>query len=122
MRFEIKFVSSKEFNPLGVYNLDDLIIKENLNMLFKYLMKRFDELLIVDDITENPQIPMNDIDSLNSYSSFVYWENLSKNNQRQTKMRHKKKYFNLLEKYDLLKTKKMLKNQLIQKFEKLINE
>lgn len=122
LRFEIKFISPKEFNPLGVYNLGDLIIKENLNMLFKYLIKRFNELLIVDDITENPQIPINDIDSLNSYSSFVYWENLSENNQRQTKMRHKRKYFNLLEKYDLLKTKKMLKSQLIQKFEKLINE
>lgn len=122
LRFEIKFLSNKEFNPLGIYNIDDLTNKNNLKMLFKYLMKRFEELLIVDEIPENFQIPEKDIDNLNSFSSFFYWENLSEEDKRQTKMRHKDKYFKLLEKYDLLKTKQMLRNQLVQKFEKLINE
>ncbi|SEF60954.1 hypothetical protein [Flavobacterium urumqiense] len=38
LRFEIKFLSTKEFNPLGVYNINDLKNKDNLSMLFKYLM------------------------------------------------------------------------------------
>lgn len=122
LRFEIKFISAKEFNPLGVYNITDLKSKNNLSMLFKYLMKRFDELLIVDDYSENSEIPAEDIYKLNALSSFIYWENLSNNKQRQKKMNHKRKYFKLLETYDLLKTKNMLKNQLVQKFEKLINE
>jgi hypothetical protein len=122
LRFEIKFLSNKEFNPLGIYNIGDLTNKDNLKMLFEYLMKRFEELLIVDVIQENLQIPEKEIDSLNSFSSFSYWENLSEEDKRQKKMNDKRKYFKLLEKHDLLKTKKMLRNQLDKKFEKLINE
>lgn len=122
LRFEIKFKGKKEFNKLGIYNLEDLKNRENLKTLFRYLMKRFDELLIVDKLIGNMQIPEKDIDRLNSFSSFFYWENLSKEDKRQTKTRHKVKYFKLLERYDLLKTKQMLRNQLVQKFEKLINE
>lgn len=120
LRFEIKFISPKEFNPLGIYNLNDLKSKENLKNLFNYMLKRFDELLIVDNITKNVEITARDLDNLNIYSSFAYWENLSENNQRQTKMIHKRKYHALLEKYDLLKTKKTLRALLIEKFENLI--
>lgn len=122
LRFEIKFISTKEFNPLGVYNLEDLKSKENLENLFNHLLKRFDELLIVDDITKNGEIKAKDLDDLNIYSSFAYWENLSDNNQRQKKMVQKRKYNALLEKYDLLKTKRTLKALLVEKFEELINK
>lgn len=122
LRFEIKFISTKEFNPLGVYNLEDLKSKENLQNLFNYMLKRFDELLIVDDITKNIEIKAKDLDDLNIYSSFAYWENLSDNNQRQKKMIDKRKYHALLEKYDLLKTKRTLKALLVEKFEELINK
>ena len=122
LRFEIKFISPKEFNPLGVYNLEDLKSKENLENLFSHMLKRFDELLIVDDITKNGEIIPRDLDDLNIYSSFAYWSNLSDNNQRQKKMVDKRKYNALLEKYDLLKTKRTLRALLVEKFEGLINK
>jgi hypothetical protein len=122
LRFEIKFTSTKEFNPLGVYNLEDLKSKENLENLLNYMLKRFDELLIVDDITKNRGITARDFDDLNIYSSFAYWSNLSDNNQRQKKMIDKRKYHVLLEKYDLLKTKRTLRALLVEKFEELINK
>lgn len=122
LRFEIKFISPKEFNPLGVYNLEDLKSKENLENLFNHMLKRFDELLIVDDITKNGEIKTKDLDDLNIYSSFAYWENLSDNNQRQKKMVNKRKYHALLEKYDLLKTKRTLRALLVEKFDELINK
>jgi hypothetical protein len=122
LRFEIKFISPKEFNPLGVYNLEDLKSKENLENLFNHMLKRFDELLIVDDITKNIEITARDFDDLNIYSSFAYWENLLDKNQRQKKMIDKRKYHALLEKYNLLRTKRTLRALLVEKFEELINK
>ena len=122
LRFEIKLIHPRQFNPLGVYNLEDLKSKENLENLFSYMLQRFDELLIVNDITKNGEITPRDLDDLNIYSSFAYWSNLSDNNQRQTKMVHKRKYHALLEKYDLLKTKRTLRALLVEKFEELINK
>jgi hypothetical protein len=122
LRFEIKFIGTKEFNPLGVFKLEDLKSKENLQNLFNHMLKRFDELLIVDDITKNIEITDRDFNDLNIYSSFAYWENLLYNNQRQKKMVNKRKYHALLEKYDLLKTKRTLRALLVEKFDELINK
>jgi hypothetical protein len=52
LRFEIKFIKAKEFQALGICNLEDLKSKGNLRRLFVYLLKRFDELTIVDDFDE----------------------------------------------------------------------
>lgn len=120
LRFEIKFLSPKEFNQLGVYNINDLKNKEVLTSLLKYLLIRFDELLIVDDFTSD-NIPTHDYEKLNMYSSFSFWEKLRATNKRQTLLNHKKKYYLLLEKYNLLKRRVYLKNEIIKKFNQLLN-
>lgn len=120
LRFEIKFLNAKEFNPLGVFNLNDLKSKEVLNNLFQYLLKRFDELLIIDDYSED-SLPKDDFQKLNMYSSFAFWDKLIIANKRQTKLNHKKKYFSLLKKYNLLNTKDYLRNQITEKYNQLLN-
>jgi hypothetical protein len=119
LRFEIKFISPKEFNKLGVFNINDLKNKEKLNNLFNYLLNRFEELLIVDDFSTET-INLEDFEKLNMYSSFSFWEQLTADNKRQKKLNHKKKYLSLLEKHSLLKEKKHLRNQLIEKFNQLM--
>lgn len=120
LRFEIKFLKAKEFNSLGIFNLNDLKRIEILDNLFQYLLKRFDELLIVDDYSEE-LIPKEDLEKLNVYSSFLFWDNLSVAKKRQTKINHKEKYLSLLNKYNLLKTKDFLKTKLIEKYNHLLN-
>lgn len=119
LRFEIKFLNSKEFNPLGVYNINDLKDVQVLNKLFNYLLKRYDELLIVDGFSSE-SISDKDVQKLGMYSSFSYWENLINNNQRQTKMNNKRKYLKMLENYKLLERKNYLREQLIAKFKQLM--
>lgn len=119
LRFEIKFLSSKEFNSLGVYNINDLKDKKVLNNLFQYLLKRFDELIIVDDFS-NEDIDESDFEKLNMYSSFSFWEKFRKTDKRQLKSNHKKKYFSLLQKHNLLTTKTLVKNKIVEKFNYLI--
>ncbi len=120
LRFEIKFISPKEFNKLGVFNINDLKNKEKLNNLFNYLLRRFEELLIVDDFSHQ-EITLEDFEKINMYSSFSFWDKFRNENKRQSKLNHKKKYVSLLEQYGLLKSKNYLKKELIEKFNQLIH-
>jgi hypothetical protein len=119
LRFEIKFLSAKEFNPLGVFNINDLKNRDVLKNLFEYLLKRFDELLIVDEFTIE-DTSVKDFEILNMYSSYSFWEKLKTQDKRQLKLIHKEKYFKLIEKYSLLKKKMHLRNELIKKFKQLM--
>lgn len=121
LRFEIKFIKAKEFHALGVYNLEDLKSKENLRKLFVYLLKRFDELTIVDDFNETTIVEKNDYDKLSRYTNPIFWTEEIKGKHQQTKSRHRKEFERLLEKNDLLNTKIYLRKLLIQKFIYLIN-
>lgn len=119
LRFEIKYKGAKGINPLGVYSLSNLKDKVVLKGLFKDLLKRFDELTIIDKITD--KVSKKDKKELTNYLSINYWENLSERKNRNLKPVHIKRFNSLLEKNNLLNTKQLLRERLIQKFETLIN-
>lgn len=121
LRFEVKFISRKAFNKLGIMFLSDLKVKENINRLFNYLIKKFDEIIIVDDFTENDNIPEVDLKQIEIYKSSIYWQSLNDRNKRNRRMKSKKDFRRLLEKYNLLKIKAYIRELLIQKFEELIS-
>ena len=120
LRFEVRFKKSKELQQLGVYNLPDLKDKQVLRRLFLYLLKRFDEMIIVDSYSEK-DISAKDYILLCEYNNPMYWTRLFLGKKYQVKMMHEKKYMGLLEKYDLLKTKKQLRELLFKKFIYLMN-
>ena len=119
LRFEIKYKGAKGFNSHGVYSLSDLQDKKVLETLFEDLIKRFDELTIMDEITD--RVSKKDKKQLTTYLSFNYWKNLSERKNRNLKQQHIIKFNALLEKNDLLSTKKLLRQGLIDKFELLLN-
>lgn len=121
IRFEIKYKSSKGFNPLGVFNIHDLRSKTLLRNLFDDLLKRFDELTIIDNIPNDSKITAKDKSKLESYLSYNYWEKLSERQNRNSKATERNAFQGLLVKNDLLKTKTFLRASLIQKFEELVN-
>lgn len=117
LRFEIKFTKSIEFNKLGVYNLKDLKNKNNLNRLFDYLLKRFDELTIIDDYSH---LTIEEKTTIEAYSNFIHWEKLTRAN-RNKKSKEKKEFNKLLVNHNLLTLKKELRVLLQKKFSELIN-
>ncbi|HTO16631.1 MAG TPA: hypothetical protein VLZ83_12730 [Edaphocola sp.] len=119
LRFEIKYKSSKSFRPFGVNTLSDLKNKTVLSNLFNDLIKRFDELTIIDEIPAD--VSEKDKKELTSYLSFNHWEKLSERKNRNIKKVQIKKFIHLLEKNNLLKTKRILRNRLIAKFKQLLN-
>lgn len=121
IRFEIKYKRNKGFNPLGVFNIYDLKKKQVLKALFGDLLKRFDELTIIDNIPSDSTISVEDRKSLESYLSFNFWDKLSLRGNRNIKSIEVKKFEKLLVKNDLLKMKTFLRASLIQKFNELLD-
>ncbi|WP_418512628.1 hypothetical protein [Corallibacter sp.] len=121
IRFEIKYKRSKGFNPLGVFNIYDLKNKEVLRALFDDLLKRFDELTIIDKIPSNSKMSNREKQKLESYLSFNFWDKLSVRENRNRKSEEAKRFQKLLIKHDLLKTKTFLRASLIEKFDELLN-
>lgn len=120
IRFELKYKSSKEFNPFGAIKLRDLKSKQVLKNLFKDLLRRFDELTIVDEITVDYKISKKDKSKLQSFLSYNYWKNLSERKNRNRKTKAKEDFTKLLIKNNLLKTKELIRAKLEAKFEELI--
>ena len=121
LRFEIKFIKSKDFQRFGVYNIQDLKVKRNLRLLFQNLIKRFDEMIIVDDFNESSIASKDDYNDLQKYTNHIYWTEEIKGIHQQQRKRETQKFQKLLIKNDLLKTKLYLRGLLIQKFIYLIN-
>ncbi|WP_415376401.1 hypothetical protein [Patiriisocius sp. Uisw_017] len=120
LRFEIRFQKSKEFQKFGIYQLDDLKDKLKLRLLFKYVIERFSELTIVDQIDES-LIEQSDLNRLIRYNNPYYWQTTINRYSATTKMRHLRGYNELLIKYNLLNTKTLLKQLLLDKYLQLIN-
>lgn len=121
IRFEIKYKNSNGFKPLGILNLHHLKSKTLLQNLFNDLLKRFDELTIVDNIPTDSKISNKDKRKLQAYLSDYFWASLSECYNRYIKANERKEFQNLLIKNDLLKTKAFLRASLIQKFNELLN-
>jgi hypothetical protein len=120
LRFEIKFQKAKEFQKLGIFKLEDLKDKDKLRKLFVALLKRFDELTIVDSY-EEATIPPRALPKLIRYTNPHYWETRISSMSNTTKMRHTRAFNELLQRHNLLTTKTALKEQLISKYLHLIN-
>ena len=119
LRFEIRFTKSKLLNQLMVYNLQSLKNKEVLKNLMSYLIKRFDEMQIVDEAECN-LLDSNGQVFYDQCSSYVYWQQVKKKSYT-TISRKKKCWETFLEEKDLLTTKKLLRLKLVDKFKYLIN-
>jgi hypothetical protein len=121
LRFEIKFIKAKEFQNIGVFNLIDLKDKSNLRRLVKYLVKRFDEMTIVDDFDENSIAELDDYNKLSRYTNPIFWTEEIKGMHQNKRARYKNEFEKILIKNDLLKTKAYLRDLLIKKYIYLIN-
>jgi hypothetical protein len=121
LRFEIKFIKSKEFQKLGVFNIEDLKDKNNLRKLFIYLIKRFDEMTIVDDFDENSISDINDYNKLSRYTNPTFWTEEIKGVHQNKRARFRNEFEKILRRNNLLKTKACLRALLCEKFIHLIN-
>lgn len=120
LRFEINYRNSKIFSKYNISNIINLKSKDSLRNLFKDLMQRFDEMVIVDDFSNNSKLADSVKNNLQEYTSYDYWEKLSSRSKRNKKAEELKNFKSILKENDLLKTKSMIEQKLISKFNHLI--
>jgi len=121
LRIELKITKKRFLQKNGIFKLEDLLIKNNLSKLFNILINEFDKILIIDYINEL-NIPQNDIEKLSMYTNPNYWQRIKDIKSYKVQSRHKRDFNFILNKYNLLATKKIIKQKIISKFWQLLND
>ena len=129
LRFEIKSKRSEFLKSTSIKTIEDLKIRRKLHSLKKILYKTFNNILIIDPIDE---IDFNEGDKnkiiqyLNpNYlqlpkAIITFYRDPEYERKRKKCYRERKKFNNLIDKYNLMKTKKMLFNMIVAKCDQLI--
>lgn len=121
LRVELKIKRSRYLeNHFEIFNLSD-IDRLRFEMLFKDLLSKFEDLLIVDHLyLVNPDCST-DLEIFKNGTNPNHWKGYFKIKAYKSKDRFKKKFENILLDYNMLKTKAEIKNSLINKFAQLMN-
>ena len=122
LRVEVKYTSCREFNKLGIYNLDDLFDKEKLVALYQDFAQRINEMLIIDNWRINKiGIPQAKLALLSEYTNPQYWIDLKNRKSSSTVYRKKQDLERIINFYKLYRTKHWLIDELDSKFRLLID-
>lgn len=121
LRLELKMIKKFYINKLGVFKLEDLLNKSTLRRLYIDLKSKIEGLVIVDEF-ENKIIPVKHLNRLNEYMNPNYWIRLKSNKSSKQIYRLKNDFKLLLEKYQLLETKKEILLKMESKFIELLEE
>lgn len=119
LRLELKIIKKVYINKLGVFKLEDLLNKTTLRRLYFDLKSKIEGLVIVDEF-EGKTIPVKHLNRLNEYMNPNYWIRLKSIKNSKEIYRLKKDFKLLLEKYQLLETKKEILLKMEIKFLELL--
>lgn len=119
LRLELKMIKKVYINKLGVFKLEDLVDKNNLRRLYFDLKSKIEGLVIVDEF-EGKTIPLQHLNRLNEYMNPNYWLRLKSSKTSNQIYKLKKDFKLLLEKYQLLETKKEILLKMEIKFLELL--
>jgi hypothetical protein len=117
----LEYKTSAEFTKLGIKNIIDLKDKVKLTKLFTVFLKRFDELTIIDKIQDYDEFSKEDKKKLSIYMEPNFWDNLLKEDKRNSRYLAKKEFEKIQIKYKLNSLKNSLREQLIEEFNLFIN-
>jgi hypothetical protein len=117
LRYEIKYNRMQKLNKMGIYTIDDLLIKENLKMLFVEYIRIFNNIILL----ETPRIILNEKQEQYHFncSNPKYWENLKKIGLNPL-YQNKKRKFNEFQKNYCYNRKEELINVFEEKYMELI--
>ena len=119
LRLELKMIKKVYINKLGVFKLEDLLNKNTLRRLYVDLKSKIEGLVIVDEF-EGKTIPVEHLNRLNEYINPNYWIRLKSSKTSNQIYKLKKDFKLLLDKYQLLETKKEILIKMGIKFLELL--
>lgn len=120
LRIEVKFKSKKLLNKMGIYCLNDLKSPVVYKTLMASFLLKYDNLLIIDSFDGNSNMTKKERKFIIECTHPNYWIKLKDGSHRNTVTNQKKRMEKLINKYGLNTWKNQLRNDLIHKFESLM--
>ncbi|WP_126651805.1 hypothetical protein [Chryseobacterium aureum] len=122
LRVEIKIIDSKLLKKrFGIRTVRDIYEKSRLELLFKFLLERFDEINIIDCLTTQ-EIRGEEKTFLELGKSPHYWREIKNSKSSTYYYGLRQRYNKLLEIYQLDTIKLELRDLLVAKFQTLIGD
>ena len=121
LRVEVKITDSKLLKrEFGIYTIKDISDKDKLGLMFNFLLKRFDEINIIDSFSVQEMAGKEKI-FFELGKSPSYWREIKNSNKSSSYYYDKRDAYNmLLNKYELDTIQSELRDLLIAKFQTLI--
>jgi hypothetical protein len=119
LRVEVKIISRRKLQQLGIFSLEDLQREEVINRLYSFLWGELQKLTIIDDYT-GIKMPSEDLNSLNEYTNPNYWKKLSRDKSSRVKNNRRQKFKALIVKYGLDVTQKEILTRVLEKFSEMM--
>ncbi|MEN9981869.1 MAG: hypothetical protein RL542_1656 [Bacteroidota bacterium] len=119
LRLELKIIKKAYLNKLGVFKIEDLLNKNTLRRLYFDLKSKIECLVVVDEF-DGKIIPLRHLNRLNEYMNPNYWIRLKSSKTSNQIYKLKKDFKLLLDKYQLLETKKEILLKMEIKFLELL--
>jgi hypothetical protein len=115
LRVEVKIISKRKLQKLGIYKLEDLQRKDIVLGLYTFLWGELQKLMIIDDHS-NIKMSIEDRNELNLYTNPHYWKKLSRSSSNKVKNNRKVRFKALVLKYKLDTARNMLFKLISMKF------
>ena len=115
LRIEVKYLTSKEFNKFGVYNINDLKNLDNIKRLFLDFMVKFENLTIIDSYKGSKNTEKKEAEKLIKYTNPNFWIDI-RNNKSNGVSYHKKVFNSIIKRNSLDKSNLILRNLIFDKF------
>ncbi|MFV0419887.1 MAG: hypothetical protein ACK5KT_14300 [Dysgonomonas sp.] len=123
LRFEIGF-RSDELRECDIHSLADLADEDRLDLLHNSLMKKYNDLLVLDSYNGNSKMPEPERDMMRLFTNPQFWvDTLLRGNKSKYNSRSKHKAeFERIVRVNKLDTKKLyLRNLIVEKYNYLIS-
>ncbi len=121
LRIEIKIVKRRKLEELEIYSLIDLYNEEAYRKLFEFLLKQFENLLIIDWLVMRKALKTAEINLLKNYSNPHYWYNLKQELDSKAYFRAKRDCSRYVENFSINREKWKIKSLLEKEFRRLMN-
>lgn len=121
LRIEVKYLTSKEFNKFGIFNICDLKDLNKIKLLFDDFIDKFEKLTIIDSYKGNLSTCRIDRGNLIKYTNPNYWNDTRVNSSKGTFYNRMKRFNMILESNNLLTIKNRLRELIIEKYNYLAN-
>lgn len=119
LRVELKILSKRLLQKLGVYSLNDLLNPDVINNIYSMLVGELKKLNIIDDYSSR-DIEPEDKMILEIYKSPNFWKRISKDKSYKERDKIREDFQRLMDKYNLNNLKKEVLNKVEIKFMELI--